>query len=101
MKTTTTDKTPKTVPFTFRFEFPPEIAAEREQALETIRQRMAEGTRASVAQATAAQAAWLDRFPDDYGMWDLGEALWMLADALEATDPEAARPEATPPLLLR
>ena len=95
------DKTTTTVPFTFRFEFPPEVAAEREQVLAAIRRQMAEGARASVAQATAAQAAWLERFPNDYGMWDLGEALWMLADALEAPAPKAADLEAAPPLLLR
>lgn len=89
MKTTATTEA-TTTPFAFRFEFPPEIAAEREQVLATIRRQMAEGTRASVARAAAAQAAWLERFPDDYGMWDIGESLWMLADALEATAPEAA-----------
>ena len=76
-------------PFTFRFEFPPEVAAEREKVLAAIRRQMAEGTRASVTRAAAAQAAWLERFPDDYGIWDIGGALWMLADALEAAAPEA------------
>ena len=61
----------------WQLEFPPEVVAER------------------------AQAVWLERFPDDYGMWDLGEALWMLGDALVATDPEAASRAATPSLLLR
>lgn len=88
-------------PPTFRFDFPPEIAAEREQALAAIRRQMAEGTRASVAQAAAAQAAWLERFPNDYGMWDLGESLWMLADALEAAPLKTTAPEAALPLLTR
>ena len=89
------------MPFAFRFDFPPDVAAERTQVLATIRRHMAEGTRASVAQAAAAQAAWLERFPDDYGMWDLGESLWMLSDALEAADSETADSEATPYLLTR
>lgn len=101
MKTTAITETTPTPPFAFRFEFPPEVTAEREQVLAAIRRQMAEGTRASVAQAAAAQAAWLERFPDDYGMWDLGEALWMLADALEATSLEGSIPEAAPPLLTR
>lgn len=88
MKTTAIAEATAT-PFAFRFEFPPDVAAEREQVLSAIRRQMAEGTRASVAQAAAAQAAWLERFPDDYGMWDIGEALWMLADALEASVSEA------------
>jgi hypothetical protein len=101
MKTNAMTETTKPAPFAFRFEFPPEVAAEREHVLAAIRRQMAEGTRVSVAQAVAAQAAWLERFPDDYGMWDLGESLWMLADALEATALEGAAPEAAPPLLTR
>lgn len=31
-------------PFAFRFEFPPDAAAEREQVLAAIRRQMAEGT---------------------------------------------------------
>ncbi len=83
-------ETTKPAPFAFRFEFPPEVAAERGLVIAAIRRQMSEGTRASVAQAAAAQTSWLERFPDDYGLWDLGEALWMLANALEAAVPQAA-----------
>jgi len=29
--------------------------------------------------------AWMDTYPNDYIMLDLGISLWMLADAIEAT----------------
>ena len=29
--------------------------------------------------------AWMDTYPNDYVMLDLGSSLWMLADAIEVT----------------
>jgi len=94
-------ETTKSAPFAFRFDFPPDVAAERTQVLATIRRQMVEGTHASVASAVAAQTAWLERFPDDYGMWDLGESLWMLSDALEAAEPETSTWTSAPSLVAR
>lgn len=43
---------------------------------------MAEDTQESVQEACRMQSSWLDQYPNDYGMLDLGESLWMLADAI-------------------
>lgn len=66
----------------WQFEFPPEVMAEREQVVAAILRLMAEDTQESVQEACRTQLAWLERYPNDYGMLDLGESLWMLADAL-------------------
>ncbi len=68
----------------FRYEFPPEVEAEREPVFEAIRRGLTAATPASVAEASRAQRAWLERYPDDYAMWDIGETISLLADALEA-----------------
>ena len=79
---------------TLRLDFPPEVAAEREQAIGAILRLMTEDTPLSIREACRLQAAWLERYPGDYVMLDLGESLWMLADAMEATaEPEAAADE--------
>lgn len=66
----------------WQFEFPAEIMAEREQVVAAILRLMAEDTQSAVQEACRMQLAWLERHPDDYGMLDLGESLWMLADAI-------------------
>lgn len=69
---------------TFQFEFSPEAEAERAPVFEAIRQGLAAATPASVAEASRAQRAWLERYPDDYAMWDIGGTISLMADALEA-----------------
>ena len=66
-----------------RYQFPPEVEAERGPVFEAIRRGLAAGTPASVEEASRAQRAWLERYPDDYAMWDIGEPISLLADALE------------------
>lgn len=67
----------------FRYQFPPEVEAEREPVFDAIRRGLAAGTPTSVAEASRAQKAWLERYPDDYAMWDIGEPISLLSDALE------------------
>ena len=75
----------------FRFDFPPQLLAEREQIMSEILRLMAEDTLPAIREACRMHRAWLDRYPSDYVMLDLGEPLSMLADAIEATtEAEAA-----------
>ncbi|MDQ2686860.1 MAG: hypothetical protein M3Y28_03230 [Armatimonadota bacterium] len=74
----------------FRVDFPPDVVAQREQALDEIRQLLACDTLASVRAAIRIQVDWLDRYPNDYVMWDAGELLAMSEDAILATEPEPA-----------
>ncbi len=69
----------------FRFEFPPQVLAEREQIISEILRLMTEDSLPAIQEACRMQLSWLERYPDDYVMLDLGESLWMLADAIEAT----------------
>lgn len=69
----------------FSLNFSPEVSAEHEAIIEQILRLMAENTPASVQEACRLHSAWLQRFPDDYVMLDLGGSLWMLADAIEVT----------------
>lgn len=66
----------------WQFDFPLEVMAEREQVVAAILRLMAEDTQESVQEACRTQHTWLERYPNDYGMLDLGEPLWMLADAI-------------------
>jgi len=68
---------------TFRFEFPPEVQAEREPVLRALDRAMAERTPEAVREAQRLARAWLTRHPEDYVVWDAGEPIAMLADALE------------------
>ena len=72
-------------PSAFRFDFPPQVLAEREQVVSEILRLMTEDTLPAIREACRMQLSWLERYPDDYAMLDLGESLWMLADAIEAT----------------
>ena len=84
-------------PVSFRFDFPPEVAAEREQVFVAILKLMTEATQESVTEACRMQTSWLKRYPNDYAMLDLGGSLWMLADTFKA----AAASEPAPALLAR
>lgn len=76
----------------WQFEFPPEVTAEREQIVATIMRLMTEGTQEAVQEACRMQLAWLERSPNDYGMLDLGESLWMLADAVASMEEQGIEP---------
>lgn len=77
----------------FRFDFPPQVLAERGQVVNEILRLMAEDTLLAIREACRMQLSWLERYPDDYIMLDLGESLWMLADAIEATAGELSAEE--------
>ena len=69
----------------FRFDFPPQMLAEREQIVADILRLMTEDTPTAIREACRMHNAWMDKYPNDYVMLDLGSSLWMLADAIEAT----------------
>ena len=46
----------------------------------------------TVREACRIQGDWLGRYPRDYGMLDLGESLWMLADALAIMEDKGIAP---------
>lgn len=77
------------------FDFPPQVLAERKQATDQILRLMTENTLPAIREACRVHHAWLDRYPNDYVMLDLGESLWMLADAIEATTEAEAADEHT------
>ena len=77
----------------FRFDFPPQVLVEREQIVSEILRLMAEDTLPAIREACRMHNAWMDRYPNDYVMLDLGGSLWMLADAIEATSCEAVTAE--------
>ena len=67
----------------WQFEFPPDVQAEREVVLAALDRAMDEGTLEAIHEAVALAWAWVARHPEDYAVWDAGEPLSMLADALE------------------
>jgi len=69
----------------FRFDFPPQMLAEREQIVAEILRLMTEDVPTAIREACRMHNAWMDRYPNDYVILDLGSSLWMLADAIEAT----------------
>ena len=73
----------------WQFEFPPDVQAEREVVLAALGRAMGEGTPEAIREAGALAWAWVARHPEDYAVWDAGEPLAMLADALgiRASDP--------------
>lgn len=79
----------------FRFDFAPEVVAERSLVLQRIRDLLTQDTRETVQEAGELQRAWLDRYPDDAIMWETGEVLAMTEDALQRimplTEPVPAR----------
>ena len=76
----------------WQLEFPPEVAEEREQVIAAILRLMDDGMPLSVREACRIQGVWLERYPRDYGMLDLGESLWMLADALAIMEEKGIAP---------
>jgi len=75
----------------WRFEFPSDIQAERETILAALDRAMTERSPEAVREAGALAWAWVARHPEDYAVWDAGEPVAMLADALgvRASDSQA------------
>jgi hypothetical protein len=78
----------------WQLEFPPEVQAKREPVLAAQVRAMNEGTAEAVREAQELALAWLVCHPEDLVMWDAGEPVAMLADALAAME-KTAREEKT------
>ncbi len=68
----------------WQLEFPPEIQAEREPIVAALDRAMNEATVEAVREAQTLAGEWLARHPEDLIIWDAGEPIAMLADALVA-----------------
>lgn len=73
-----------------RTDFPQDVVVQREQVQADIRRLIVLDTLETVRQAIRLQMSWLERYPDDYVMWDIGEVLGKLEDAILTTEPEPA-----------
>lgn len=71
----------------FKFEFPADLQREREAVFQIVREAVAEGSLETVRAAQERLSDWLELHPDDYTLWDAGEPLALLADALQAQQP--------------
>ncbi len=78
----------------WQFEFPPEVQAEREIVLRAYDRAMNERTPEAIREAGALAWAWVTRHPEDYAVWDAGEPIAMLAEAMgiHGSDPQACPP---------
>ena len=61
----------------------PATEAQREEAFQALERAMSDRTEETVQTGLTLARVWLVRYPDDYAMWDIGEPVAMLADALE------------------
>lgn len=77
----------------WQLEFPPEIQAQREPILAALDRAMAERTVEAVQEAQALASAWLGQHPEDFAIWDAGEPIAMLADALAWREAKKDREE--------
>lgn len=77
----------------WHFEFPPEIHAEREPILAALDRAMAERTREACLEAQTLAGEWLHRHPEDLAIWDAGEPIAMLADAIAFVEAQKDREE--------
>lgn len=74
----------------FHVDFPPEVRARRGRVQEETRRLVAEDTLETVRTAIRLQTVWLEQYPDDYVMWDVGEVLGKLEDAFLASQVQPA-----------
>ena len=74
----------------FRFDFPPEVVAERTLVFEQMFSWSKENTLHAVQEASRLQLDWLRRYPDDYVMIDAGEVLSMSEGAILAIERQPA-----------
>jgi len=77
----------------WQLEFPPEIQAEREPILAALVRAMDERTVEAVQEAQTLASAWLGQHPEDLAIWDAGEPIAMLADALAWMEAKKDREE--------
>ena len=78
---------------TLRFDFPPEVDAKRERLFDNIRALLTAQTEEGVRRAIALQRAWLEEYPGDYYVMDVGEAL-SKSEAASPTSEARAKKEA-------
>lgn len=67
----------------FRFTFPPDIQRERETLQQTLREAIVSDNLPTVLAAQEQLCNWLQAHLDDCALWEAGEPLAMLADALQ------------------
>ena len=77
----------------WQLEFPPEIQAQREPILAALDRAMDEATVEAVQEAQTLASVWLGRHPEDFAIWDAGEPIAMLADALANMQAQKDREE--------
>ncbi len=77
----------------WQLEFPPEILAQREPILAALDRAMDERTVEAVQEAQSLASAWLGQHPEDFAIWDTGEPIAMLADALAWMEAKQDREE--------
>ncbi len=77
----------------WQLEFPPEIQAEREPILAALDRTLDEATVEAVREAQTLAGEWLARHPEDLIIWDAGEPIAMLADALASMEAQKERAE--------
>ena len=83
----------KQVEIEWQFEFQPDVQAEREIVLTALSRAMTERTPEAIRVAGALAWAWVARHPEDYAVWDAGEPIAMLAEAMgiHGSDPQASQ----------
>ena len=77
----------------WQLEFPPEIQAQREPILAALDRAMNAATVEAVREAQTLASAWLGQHPEDLAIWDAGEPIAMLADALAWMEAKQDREE--------
>ena len=77
----------------WQFEFPPEVQAEREPILAALHRAMRERTAEACLEAQTLAGEWLARHPEDLTIWDAGEPIAMLADAIAWVEAQKDRDE--------
>lgn len=63
--------------------FPADRLQEREALQQTLREAITSDNLPTVHAAQEKLCVWLQAHPDDYALWEAGEPLAMLADALQ------------------
>ena len=71
---------------TLRFDFPPEVVAERDVVFDQINRLTATQSLEAVRKAVDLHREWCERHPDDYVALDAGSHLSMFYDAILATE---------------
>ncbi len=77
----------------WQFKFSPEVQAEREPILAALDCAMQEATAEACLEAQTLAGEWLARHPEDLIIWDAGEPIAMLADAIAFVEVQKDREE--------